>query len=331
MSTASSPPVCKTTFPLNNGRHIPAVGLGTWQGQFGTDESEAVKSSIIHAIKNGYRLIDTAQYYGIESVVGDAIRECGVPRSEITVVTKIWGNWFHDPVAAFERSFRDLNIEYIDILLMHWPCTMTPEEQPQPYPGSPPYWEVWKVFETLVGDRVKAIGVSNFTQKTLESLLEGAKITPVVNEVELHALNPCLKLVPYCLEKGIRVISWSTMGSERFETGKNPILTEELFVNLAKKSGCSPGVLALSWAVQRGITVIPKSSKPHRIEENIKLVTLDDEGMEIMNAAHEKLGRLCLCFDIIEGIQYKVDGKVTVLGWSKEDFGWVDENGTWLT
>ncbi|KAF4551118.1 D-galacturonate reductase-like protein 2 [Elsinoe fawcettii] len=330
MSTSSGPPVCTTTFPLNNGKTIPAVGLGTWQGQFGTNEDEALKASIIHALKGGYRLIDTAQYYGIESVVGEAIRDSGIPRSEITVVTKIWGHWFHDPVAAFERSFRELKLDYIDILLMHWPCTMNPDETPQPYPGTPPYWEVWKNLEPLVGDRLKSIGVSNFTQKTLDRLLEVAKIVPVVNEIELHALNPSLKLVPYCFEKGIRVISWSTMGSERFETGQNPILTDKLFVDLAKKYDCSAGVISLSWAVQRGISVIPKSSKPHRIDSNIRLVTLSEDDMKTLNNAHDTLGRLCLC-DRIKGIQYEVDGKTTVLGWSHADFGWTDDDGNWLT
>jgi len=225
---------------------------------------------------------------------------------------------------------RDLDIEYIDILLMHWPNTMTREEKPLPYPGQPPYWEVWKSLELLVGDKLKAIGVSNFTQKTLDRLLKVATIVPVINEVELHALNPNLKLVPYCFDRGIRVISWSTMGSERHESGKNPILTDDLFVNIAKKHGCSAGIVSLSWAVQRGVTVIPKSSKTHRIDENIRLVTLDEDEIQSIGAASDKLGRMCLC-DRITGIQYEVDGKTTILGWTKQDFGWIDDEGNWLT
>jgi glycerol 2-dehydrogenase (NADP+) len=302
----------------------------TSQGQFGTSENDTLKASIIHALHNGYRLIDTAQYYGVEAVVGSAIRASGVPRSEITVITKFWGVWHHDPAMALTNSLRDLGIEYIDIFLMHWPTTMTPDEQPMEYPGQPPFWAVWKAMEKLVGDRCRAIGVSNFTQKTLETLLEGASLVPVVNEVELHALNPNLKLVPYCLAKGIRVMSWSTLGSERYDGAENPILTNGLFTDIAKKHGCSTALVSLSWAVQRGVVVIPKSSKLHRIEENIKLVSLDETDVEALNQAHTKLGRIRLS-DTIPGIQYVLPGgKKTIMGWTKAEFGWEDEEGNWL-
>lgn len=325
----STPPVCTRKFKLNDGREIPAVGLGTWQGQLGTSEGDALKSSVIHALKHGYRLIDTAQYYGIEGIIGEAIRESGIPRSEITVVTKFWPNRFHDVKAALETSLKDLDIEYIDLFLMHWANTMTPDEKPMAYPGDPPYWEVWKNLEPLVGEKCRGIGVSNFTQKTLEVLLKEAKIVPLVNEIELHALNPALKLVPYCESKGIHVISWSTMGSERLDGTKNPILTHELFTSIAKKHNISAGVVSLSWAVQRGITVIPKSSKVQRIESNIQLVTLSDEEMDTINRATEKIDRIRLS-EIIPGIQYDLNGKNTILGWSNADFGWEDEEGNWL-
>ncbi|KAK4556233.1 hypothetical protein LTR86_006930 [Recurvomyces mirabilis] len=322
-------PVCSKTFRLNNGRSIPAVGLGTWQGQFGTDETEALKKSIIYALNNGYHLIDTAQYYGIESVVGEAIRDSGIRRENITVITKLWGSSFHDPAAALQKSLSDMNIGYIDLFLMHWPNTMSPDDQPQKYPGDPPFWEAWKSMEKLVGDKCKSIGVSNFTQKTLDKLLENATIVPAVNEVELHALNPNNKLVPYCDDKGIRVISWSTLGSERLDTGTNPILTDKLFVDIATKYKCSTGVVSLSWAVQRGVVVIPKSSKLHRIDENIRLVTLDDESMEAISHATDTIEKIRLVH-IIPGLQYQLDGKDTILGWSVEDFGWEDKDGNWL-
>lgn len=311
------------------GRYIPAVGLGTWQGQFGTDAAAELKSSIIHALQNGYRLIDTAQYYGIEEVVGDAIRSSGIPRSEITLISKLWGSSFHNVPAALETSLKALNVEYIDIYLLHWPCTMTPDDQPQPYPGDPPFWEAWKSLEKCVGEKCRSIGVSNFTQKTLDVLLQHASIVPVVNEVELHALNPCFNLVPYCMDKDIRVISWSTMGGERHDAGANPILTDPLFTGLAEEYGVSTGVLSLSWAVQRGIVVIPKSSKTTRIDSNIRLVELSEDTMSVIGTAQSKLGHLCLS-DNIPGIHHEVDGKDTVLGWSKQDFGWEDSDGNWL-
>lgn len=178
------------------------------EGQSGTSETRQLKDSIIHALKSGYRLIDTAQHYGVESVVGEAIRESGVPRSEITVITKIWGHRYHEMEKAFEDSLRDLHIEYIDILLMHQPVVMNPDQSPMPFPGSPSFMDAWKRMEKLVGPRCKAIGVSNFTQKLMDMLLDKAEIVPILNQVELHPMNPNFKLVPYCKSKGIAVMSW---------------------------------------------------------------------------------------------------------------------------
>lgn len=158
-------------------------------------------------------MIDTAQLYGVEDIVGAAIRDSEVPRSEITVVTKFWGQWHHDPAAALDKSLRDLDIEYIDIMLMHWPwATSSDGKQVLGPDESPTYVETWKKMEAMVGPKCRAIGVSNFTQKTLSVLLRECKIVPVVNQVELHALNPNLKLTPWCEEHGIKVMSWRYVG-----------------------------------------------------------------------------------------------------------------------
>ncbi|KPI39253.1 Glycerol 2-dehydrogenase (NADP(+)) [Cyphellophora attinorum] len=337
MASSARPEVCTKRFPLNIRSQsttkptIPAVGLGTWQGQFGTDATTSLKNSIIHALHSGYRLIDTAQSYGVESVVGAAIRESGVPRDEITVISKLWGTSFHDVPGALERSLRDLDVGYIDLYLMHWPNPMGKHGEVQAYPGSPPFWEVWKSLERCVdGEKLRGIGVSNFTQKTLGVLFEkGVEIAPAVNEVELHVLNPNFELVKYCEEKGIQVVSWSTMGGERLGTGKNPILEDGELREIAKRYGVSTGVLSLSWAVQRGIVVIPKSSKHERIEENVRLVTLEEGDMAKMNNAGGRIGKMRIA-DAIEGIHYKVDGRNTLMGWSKVDMGWEDKEGNWL-
>jgi glycerol 2-dehydrogenase (NADP+) len=164
-------------------------------------------------LRSGYRLIDTAQVYGVEPIVGDAIRASNIPRSEITLITKFPSQMHHDPAAALEQSLASFGpgVDYIDIFLMHSPCALTPDgKSPVALDPSrpPPYVETWKKMEKLDRQKCKSIGVSNFTQKTLETLLKEASVIPVVNQVELHAMNPCLKLVPYCEEKGIRVISW---------------------------------------------------------------------------------------------------------------------------
>ena len=140
--------------------------------------------------------------------MGRAVRASGVPREEITVVTKFWGHWHHDPAAALEISLRDLGLEYIDVFLMHWPWAISPEGRPVRIHEAPTFVDTWKKMEALVGPKCRSIGVSNFTQKTLDVLLASASIVPAVNQIELHALNPNLKLVPYCESKGIHVMAW---------------------------------------------------------------------------------------------------------------------------
>ncbi|KAJ1324753.1 glycerol 2-dehydrogenase (NADP+) [Microdochium nivale] len=323
--------ICTTKFALNNGTSIPAVGLGTWQGRPGTGDAAALEKSIAHALDSGYRLIDTAQAYGVEANVGRAVRASKVPRGEITVVTKFWGNWHHDPAEALRISLEQLGLDYVDIFLMHWPWAQTPapEMKPLRIDQSPTFVETWRLMEKLVGPQCRAIGVSNFTQKTLDTLLAATTVVPAVNQIEMHAQNPNTKLVPYCESKGIRVMSWSTMGGAGPTEG-NKILNHELFTSIAEAHGCSTGVVSLSWAVQRGAVVIPKSSSPERIEDNIKLVTLSDDEMRRMDTAHEVVGRKRIA-DGIEPLHMEMDGKRTLQGWSVVDFGWEDEEGNWLT
>ncbi|KAL3462129.1 putative aldo-keto reductase [Aspergillus heterothallicus] len=323
--------VCKTTFTLNNGMQFPAVGLGTWQGNGNQKSKDDLRSSIIHALKHGYRMIDTAQYYYVEDVIGEAVRASGVPRSEITLVTKFWSEWHHDPATALQRSLDALGLEYIDIFLMHWPCAATPDGEYLPLSAKPSFVDTWKMMEKCVGNRCRAIGVSNFTQKTLDVLLAEATIVPVVNQVELHAFNPNLKLVPYCKEKGIQVMSWSTMGGgAEYVARANEILSDRLFKDIAAAHGCSTGNVSLSWAVQRGISIIPKSSSVKRIEENIALVRLSEAEMAAINNAHLSIRKLRLA-DHIQPLQRTVDGKPTLMAWTPEDFGWEDAHGNWLT
>lgn len=142
--------------------------------------------------------------------MGRAIRNSGIPRFEITVITKFWGEWHHDPAEALRISLENLDVEYVDVFLMHWPQATTPipDRKPLRPHESPTFVETWKMMEPLVGPSCRAIGVSNFSQKTLDTLLAAARIVPAVNQVELHALNPNHKLVPYCKSNGIHVMSW---------------------------------------------------------------------------------------------------------------------------
>lgn len=252
-----------------------------------------------------------------------------MPREDITVVTKFWGEWHHDPAAALSISLAHLELDYIDVFLMHWPWATTPapDKKMLRKTESPTLNETWALMEELVGEKCRTVGLSNFTQKTIDELLTTARIVPAVNQVELHALNPALRLVPYCQEKGIHVMSWSTMGGPR---SPNPILSDALFTTIAGAHGVSTGVVSLSWAVQRGITVIPKSAKPERIEENIRLVTLTDDEMDRINKAHQTIGFKRFAKDI-QSHRMEVDGKFTLMGWTMQDFGWEDDEGNDLS
>lgn len=180
---------------------------------FPEEEKERVRDSIVQVIQAGCRLIDTAKVYGTEGLVGSAIQESGVPRSEITVVTKLPDSCHDDPQASFDEALERLGTGYIDIYLMHWPTATATQGDGRTrrqlrIHESPTFIETYKKMEALVGPRCKSIGVSNFTQRTLDTLLEHATIVPVVNQVELHPLNPNLKLVPYCQERNIQVMAW---------------------------------------------------------------------------------------------------------------------------
>lgn len=265
----------------------------------------------------------------MEPAVGRAIRASGIPRDEITVVTKFWGYWHHDPATALEISLRDLGLEYIDVFLMHWPSALTPLPEARTVlpTESPTTAETWRKMEALVGSKCHSIGVSNFTPKTLATLLESATIVPAVNQVELHALNPNHVLVPWCKERGIQVVSWSTLGPKA--DANNPLLHHAIFTEIAAAHNVGTAIVSLSWAVQRGVAVIPKSATPSRIEANIRLVTLSPEEMASIDNAHGVLGRLRLT-DKSVNLAVTVDGKRTILGWSNVDMGWEDEDGNWL-
>ena len=230
---------------LNNGLKIPQIGLGMWD----TYDEEAAQA-VATALKLGYRHIDTAMFYKNEAAVGEGIRRSGVPREEITVVTKIW---YTDMVQGkvretFEQSLANLGLDDVDMYLLHWPLNDVA--------GS------WKVLEGLYEEgRVKASGVCSFQKHHRETLLETAKIKPMVNQIESHPLFTQDELVRYCQEQGITVEVWGPLGQ-----GND--LTNETIINLAEKYGKTPAQIILRWHMQRGVIAIPKSVKEHRMVEN---------------------------------------------------------------
>ncbi|WFD23268.1 hypothetical protein MEQU1_001957 [Malassezia equina] len=296
---------------LNTGAKVPMIALGCFMGKPGGGQEvvDAVKT----ACEQGYRHFDTAAYYMNEDKVGQGLRESGVPRDQLFVTTKLRNDRHHDVEAAFDESLQQLNVDYIDMYLMHWPNSTKPNE-PYVADDSIDYIQTWKNLERLLETRagkVKAIGVSNFSTKTLPHLLEHAKIVPAMNQIETHPYNQSSELIALCQKNGIVVSAYSPLGLT-----DSPIMKDEDVLAVAKELNATPAQVILNWNVQRGVVVLPKSITPSRIEENFKVVKLTDAQMEKIHSIEkdpQRQYRLCKVFD---------PKTQTVFGWSYERLGW---------
>ncbi|MEL6322226.1 MAG: aldo/keto reductase, partial [Cyanobacteria bacterium J06626_14] len=269
------------TFKLNDGNVIPAFGLGTWKSSEG-DVCQAVKE----ALRVGYRHIDAAWIYRNEQEVGRGIRESiadgVVSRDDIFVTSKLW-NSFHavsDVETGCHETLSALGLDYLDLYLMHWPVAFKPGTvMPETEDG---FWSLSeiplsKTFETMATLKekglVKSIGVSNFTRSKLDSLINESGMIPTVNQVELHPYHPQHDLKTYCEEKTIHLTAYSPLGSsDRPDSMKAkdepPVLENDVVKTTAQSEGLSPAQLLIAWAIDRGTSVIPKSTNPGRIAEN---------------------------------------------------------------
>mgnify|MGYP001409883409 CR=1 FL=1 len=252
---------------LSNGVKMPWLGLGVWKVKDGDEVERAVKA----AVKTGYRSIDTAAVYGNEEGVGRAIRDCGVPREELFITTKVWNTMqgYESTLQAFEESRRKLGLDYVDLYLVHWPVK-----------GK--YKSSSKALEKLYKDGVvRAIGVSNFHVHHLEDLMADCEIVPMVNQVEFHPLLSQVPLRKFCREKGIQFEAWSPLMQGNLD---HPTLAE-----LARKYGKSPAQIVLRWDLQHGVVTIPKSVREERIRENANIFDfeLSAEDMERIDRMNE--------------------------------------------
>ncbi|MBI4028798.1 MAG: aldo/keto reductase [Candidatus Blackburnbacteria bacterium] len=251
------------TVELNEQTKIPVLGFGTWQL-----EGEECVQAVSTALEVGYRHIDTADVYGNHKEVARAIKESGIPREELFVTTKIPRDLLRarDVSDSCERYLKELNMPYVDLFLIHWPNRQIP------------------IAETLEAmnqlkkeEKVKAIGVSNFTEHHLEDALStGYEVT--LNQVELHPTFNQLKLQEFCKSKNVAMTAYSPLG--RGEDLSHPTILES-----AKKYGVSPAQVVLNWIISRGIVAIPKSSNPDRIEDNFKATSweMEKEDLEMIN------------------------------------------------
>ncbi|UQZ36637.1 aldo/keto reductase [Paenibacillus sp. PK3_47] len=237
----------QSTVELANGIQMPWLGLGVYKVEEGQEVIDSVKA----AIKAGYRSIDTAALYANEEGVGQAIRESGVARGELFITTKVWNadQGYESTLAAFDKSISKLGLEYVDLYLVHWPVK-----------GK--YKETWRALEHLYAEgKVRAIGVSNFQIHHIEDLLTEAKVTPMVNQVELHPLLSQQELREYCRTQGIQIEAWAPLAQGR-------LLDNEVLGDIAKSHNKSIAQVILRWDLQSGIVTIPKSIKEQRIIEN---------------------------------------------------------------
>ncbi|KAK4188974.1 NADP-dependent oxidoreductase domain-containing protein [Podospora australis] len=281
------------TFQLNTGQSIPAIGLGTWQSPAG-----AVKAAVSLALQSGYKLIDAAYCYGNEDEVGAGLAEAfaaGVKREDIFVVTKVWATYTTRVQLGLEKSLKSLGLDYVDLLLVHWPLLMNPEGNDDKFPKLPDgsrdiihshnHVDTWKQMEeVLKTGKAKAIGVSNYSKRYLEQLLPHATVVPAVNQIENHPALPQQEIVDLCNEKGIHIMAYSPLGS----TG-GPLFTAEPIVKIAEKHGVKPSAVLLSYHIPRGSTVLAKSVTPERIKENLNLVDLDEEDQKLLREYSDKL------------------------------------------
>lgn len=263
----------KDCVTLSNGVQMPCVGFGTYK----TPDGEVCINAVKEAIKCGYRHIDTAAVYGNETGVGQAIKECGVPREELFVTSKVWNDvrGYDNTIKAFEETMKKLDLEYLDLYLIHWPV-------PKAYRDT---WETenretWRAMEDLYKQgKIKAIGVSNFKPHHIESLLKTATVKPMVNQIELHPGELQEDKVAYCKENGIVLEAYTPLGR-----GKLAIVKE--MQELEKKYNKSFAQLCIRWSLQHGFVPLPKSVTPSRILENTKIFdfAISDEDMKVIDA-----------------------------------------------
>lgn len=248
----------KKNYLLRNNVQIPCVGFGTWQIEDGKTVSTAVEG----AIAAGYRHIDTAAAYRNETGVGEGIRAAGIARESLFVTSKLWNDvrGYEATLQAFGESLKRLNMEYLDLYLIHWPRPVAFRDTYELANS-----ETWRAFEHLLQEGyVRAIGVSNFLCNHLEALLKTAQVAPMVNQIEFHPgwLQP--ETVSFCQAHQIQIEAWSPLGS-----GK--LLSDETLNTLAQKYQKSCAQLCLRWGLQKQVLPLPKSVTPARIAENLKV------------------------------------------------------------
>jgi diketogulonate reductase-like aldo/keto reductase len=266
------------TFTLNDGLVIPQIGLGTCKLN-----GEAAVTSLLSGISAGYRLLDSAHRYNNEEEVGQAVRECGVPREELLITTKLPGDahGFDEAMMAFDTSARLLGLDVVDLFLIHWPN-----------PSVNRFVDAWQAMIELRDDgRIRSIGVCNFTPEFLYRLRDETGVVPSINQVEMHPYFGQAELRAVHAELGIRTQSWSPIGRAGELLGEAPI------VAAAEAHGVTPSQVVLRWHIQLGSIPLPKSGDAGRQRENFDVFSFALTDAEMASIDSLERGRLRAEFD----------------------------------
>ena len=259
-----------STYKLANGVEIPVIGFGTWQ----TPDGEVAENAVLDALKAGYRHIDTAAVYKNEEGVGRGIKKSGIAREEIFVTTKVWNDnhTYEDAKAALATSLEKLGLDYIDLYLIHWPNPLAVRDS----------WEkrnqeVWRYMEdALESGLVRSIGISNFHDHHITSLLKTARITPHINQIQLSPSEMQPEVVAANEKHGILSQAWSPLGT-------GTILEVPELIEIAQNHGKTTAQVAIRWSLQKGYNPLPKSVTTSRIISNIDVFDFELTGEEIKN------------------------------------------------
>jgi len=303
------------TLTLNTRAKVPVVGLGVFASRDPVEQAKATPW-ILTALQAGYRHIDTAWIYGTEKPVGDAIKASGIPREELFVTTKLPWNHGKRVQSSIDQSLKNAGLDYFDLYLMHWPHRVVYDEN-DARPRHPDgqikldetgnFNDTWAEMEkVLASGKAKAIGLSNFSIKTMEELFKTAKVTPAMLQVEMHPYLAQDKLLAYCKEKGIVVTAYAPTGY--LTVRQDPTVGE-----IAKRYGATPTQVILSWHVGRDVVVVPKSADAQRQKENCQILDLSEADVKIIDALNRNQ-RVC----------NKPDEFGKVWGWSMERLGWAE-------
>lgn len=258
---------------LNDGNHIPAIGLGVWQAT-----PEQAEAAVLEALHAGYRHIDTAAIYENEDGVGNGVAKAGLPREDVFVTTKIWNDaqGAHKTAQALDASLKRLKLDYVDLLLIHWPV-----------PKQNLYVETWQALaQARDAGKVRSIGVSNFNEEHLQRLVDETGIVPALNQIELHPFFQQHDLRAVHQRMGIRTQAWSPLG-------QSAALEDPAIATIAARHKRTPAQIVLRWQLQLGNIAIPKSVTPERIRSNFDVFdfALGDDDMAAI-AALDRNGRI---------------------------------------